>query len=125
MEEEILGQSPIPQGWQIVQTLGASGLDKFRYNIRYRIRKTQVSYLETASSSTGPAVTPGQLLIDVASLDYKRQDLEKQYLAQEGQLRQDAQRAETDRLHQEAVQAIKERREPTAPGQGQSSSTQP
>ena len=115
MEEEVLGQSPIPQGWQIVQTLGTSGLDKFRYNIRYRIRKTQVAYTDTASSSSGPAVTPGQLLIDVASLDYLRQDMEKQYLAQEMKLRQDAERAQAERLHQEEVQALKERREPPAP----------
>lgn len=36
---EVLGHSPIPPGWEIIETRGNSGLDRQYYNIRYIIEK--------------------------------------------------------------------------------------
>ena len=109
--EEILGQSPIPEGWQIVQTRGNKELDKYRYNIRYQIMKIQVTAESAASASSAPAVTQTtNIHYDIAGLDWKRQDQEKQRLAEEKKGHQEAVKAEKERTHNELVRSLQEGR---------------
>lgn len=108
--EEVLGQSPIPAGFEIIQTLGTSGLDKFHYNIRYRIMKTSSPEEGCAPGGSMPPVTHAPLHYDLAGLDWKRQDQARRQLADEQKALEEHRKADEAARQEAEVRAIQARR---------------
>jgi len=104
-EVEILGQSPVPAGWVIVKTSGNTGVDRFTYNIRYRIRNTVVP--AGAAAAAAPPVTEAPLDLDLAGIDWKLQDAYKKAQAAEGKSQADAAKAAKEKKAKQDAAAAK------------------
>jgi hypothetical protein len=84
-EIEVLGSSPIPQGWVKIRTFGTGPVERTSYNIRYVIQKQwDADYM---ANDDMPAVTEVPLEFDIAALDERRKEEEKMRQQEEAQHR--------------------------------------
>jgi hypothetical protein len=67
---EVSGLSPIPPGWEVIGTRGREGLDRYHFNIRYRIEKRYAAD-DSRYPDWLPPVLEAPLDFDIASLDWK------------------------------------------------------